>query len=62
MTLNNQEHIDIIMQFEKDFKGRFDKEPKELWIRGNIYQCGQINQLFIAYRKGFALAKCIYQA
>ncbi|HSG61884.1 MAG TPA: hypothetical protein VLA24_10700 [Pseudomonadales bacterium] len=58
--LNTKEHEQIISQFERDIKpGRLDKEPKALWHKGNIYQNGEINQLFLVYRYGYAFGKAI---
>ena len=60
--LNTQEHIDLMAQFENDCKlhiGRTDKETKDLWARGIIYQDGKTNELFLLYRKGYALGKCV---
>ena len=61
--LNDKEHYELMEQFEKDYKGkRFDKEPKELWVSPitSIYQDGSVNELFLAYRKGYSLGKCFY--
>lgn len=58
--LKTQEHYDLMAQFETEFRGaRFDKEPKELWCRGVIYQDGGVNALFLAYRRGYALGKAL---
>ncbi|KVN92561.1 hypothetical protein [Burkholderia ubonensis] len=59
MELKSQEHYDLIANFERTFNGRFDKEPKHLWPMGVVYQDGQVNALFDAYRKGYALHKGI---
>ena len=59
--LHSQEHCDMIEMFERDttFKGRrrFDKEDKSLWPKGVIYQDGSTNELFLAYRSGYAYGK-----
>lgn len=58
--LKTKEHIDLMAQFEKDLRpGRLDKEPKDMWHRGIIYQEGQVNALFLAYRHGYAFGKCV---
>jgi hypothetical protein len=58
MTLHDKEHYDLMVQFEKDCgPQRFDKEPKNLWAKGIIYQDGNVNNLFIAYRLGYSLGK-----
>lgn len=54
MTLFSQDHYNLMTMFEREFSGRFDKEPKEIWVKGRIYQDGTINELFLAYRKGYA--------
>jgi hypothetical protein len=55
MTLFSQEHYDLIAMFEREFKGeRLDKEVKDMWPKGYIYQNGEVNRLFLAYRQGFA--------
>jgi hypothetical protein len=44
--------------FERDFSGRrLDKESKALWPQGNVYQGGHVNELFLAYRKGYSFSK-----
>lgn len=61
MQIKTQEHKDLMDQFEKEFKGlRLDKETKDLWPRGRLYQDGHANVLFLAYRRGYALARCMY--
>lgn len=58
MTLFAKEHYELMDMFEREFRGeRLDKEPKELWSKGHVYQSGPTNDLFLAYRKGYALAK-----
>lgn len=60
MVLNTKEHIDLMNQFERDIKfGRFDKEEKELWVDGHIYQDGEINNLFRVYRLGYSFRKSV---
>jgi hypothetical protein len=62
MMLKTQEHEEIIKMFEIEFKGRrFDKEPKAIWTMGRIYQDGQLNELFLAYRRGYAFAKATHR-
>jgi hypothetical protein len=62
MTINTQEHQDIVSQFDRESKGaRLDKEPKSIWLLGRIYQDGHVNEQFLAYRRGYALAKSVYQ-
>ena len=63
MQLNTKEHYDLMLQFEREFcPWRIEeKEDKRWWAKGHIYQNGELNELFLAYRKGYALAKSIYQ-
>jgi len=58
--LKTQEHIDLIAMFEREHNGRFDKERKELWPMGRIYQDGPLNELFLAYRRGYAFGKAVH--
>lgn len=55
--LKTQEHYDLMAMFERDFSGRMDKERKELWAQGIVYQDGNVNELFKAYRLGYAYGK-----
>lgn len=56
--LNTKEHYDLMRQFEQEFRHRrLDKEDKTLWPRNIIYQDGAVNELFKAYRQGYALGK-----
>jgi hypothetical protein len=58
--LKTQEHIDLMAMFERQHTGyRLDKEAKELWAGGHIYQHGELNQLFLAYRRGYAFGKAV---
>jgi len=54
----SREHYELMEMFERQFKGhRLDKEDKSYWPRGNVYQSGETNNLFLAYRLGFAYGK-----
>ena len=47
-------------QFEIEFKHeRLDRENKDQWRSGNIYQSGMTNLLFTAFRKGYSLGKFV---
>ena len=59
--LKTQEHEDLITMFEREFKGRFDKEPKAIWPIGRVYQDGALNELFLAYRRGYAFGKVVHR-
>lgn len=54
--LLKKEHYDLIAAFEREHRGRMDKEDKSLWPKGVIYQDGHINELFLAFRRGHAYA------
>lgn len=55
MTLLSQDHYDLIAMFDKLFKGRrLDKEDKGIWAKGRVYQDGNVNELFLAFRQGVA--------
>ena len=60
--LHTQEHYDLLAQFEREFNvngSRADKEPKGMWPQGYVYCHGELNQTFLAYRKGYAFGKAI---
>ena len=58
--LGTQEHIDLMAMFDREHKGRrLDKETRDNWSRGIIYQDGHVNELFLTYRKGYALGKAV---
>lgn len=60
MSLFSEEHYELIKMFEKEFKGnRLDKEPQEIWSKGNIYQDATVNMLFLAYRRGYAFGRAL---
>ena len=58
------EHDELMDMFERTFcssKSKPRREPRDLWKRGNIYCDGHLNQLFLAYRSGYAYGKCCFQ-
>jgi hypothetical protein len=60
MSLGSQEHYDMIAMFERVFTGqRFDKESKDMWSKGYVYQNGETNNLFLAFRHGVAYGKAV---
>lgn len=62
MQTKTREHDEMMQNFERAYSHyRLDREPKELWTNGIVYQQGELNALFLAYRQGYALAKGIYQ-
>ena len=55
MSIKSKDHQDLMAMFEKIFAGRrLDKEDKGLWPGGNVYQNGEVNELFLAFRHGCA--------
>ena len=56
VMLLTKRHYELMDNFEREYKHRrLDREKnKELWKRGNVYEDGAINDLFLAYRKGYA--------
>lgn len=60
MKVCDKEHFEMMQQFEKNFAGnRLDKEPKESWKKGIVYQDGNVNSLFKAYELGYAFRASI---
>jgi hypothetical protein len=59
--LLSKEHYELMTQFEKQFKGkRLDREKdKALWAMGQVYENGEVNTLFQAFRLGYQLGKSI---
>lgn len=56
--LKTKEHYDLMAYFERTHKGyRHDKEAKQLWPKGIIYQDGKLNELFQEFSRGYALGK-----
>jgi len=60
MTLTSKDHYELVAQFDKQFSHRrLDKENKERWLKGNVYQDGNVNELFLAFRAGVAYGVAI---
>ena len=66
MNIGSKEHYEMITDFEKSAKalpvalGRFDKEEKSEWSKGNIYEDGATNGLFKLFSAGYSNARCKY--
>ena len=61
MQIHTREHYDIIDAFEKAFNHLpTAKESKELWPKGHVYCNGEANNLFLAYRQGYAAGRAEY--
>jgi hypothetical protein len=58
-SIKSKEHYELMLDFEKQFKGkRLDRESnKELWAIGQVYESGEVNILFLAFRRGYELGK-----
>lgn len=60
MQITSKEHYELMTNFENNFRGsRFDREEKSMWPIGAVYQDGKVNELFKAYRMGYALHKAM---
>ena len=58
MKLFDKEHDELIKCFERTHKGIMtQKEEKDFWSRGYIYTHGETNDLFLAFREGYAYGK-----
>src|SRR3546814_4261617 len=61
MTLLSKDHYELMDMFERQFADyRLDREDKALWPQGNVYQSGETNALFLAYRHGVAYGRATY--
>lgn len=59
-NLLSREHYDLIDMFDRLYKGhRLDKEAKAMWPRGYVYQNGEVNDLFLAFRQGVAFGQAL---
>jgi len=60
MAINSAEHYELIKCFDSLFRHlRLDKEPKDMWAKGRVYQSGEANDLFLAFRHGAAYGKAV---
>lgn len=56
--IGTKEHYDILENFEKNFNNmRLDKEPKELWSQGRVYQSGETNNAYSAFILGYSFGR-----
>ena len=61
MTIGSKEHYDILDGFERTYHShRLDREEKDLWKKGQVYQNGETNTLYKAYINGYALGRITY--
>ena len=62
MTIGSKEHYDILDAFDKNYSYmRLDKESKEFWQSGIIYQDGEVNKLYQSFILGYSLGRLIYK-
>jgi hypothetical protein len=60
-TIKSREHYELMEHFERT-TGRYcrlDREAKDLWPKGAVYQAGETNNMFKAFREGYAYGKAI---
>ena len=68
MTVFGKEFYEMMAHFEKEIasgkmpyiSARLEKEPKELWSKGIVYQNSEVNNAFCFYRHGYAFARFNY--
>lgn len=60
--LMTREYYKLMEMFEKEQPGRLDREAKEFWPQGRIYQNGEVNALFLMFQRGYALGKFVGSA
>lgn len=66
MKRGTKEFYDMVSSFEKSVKnGDMGYAPSDLtkdnFNISTFYSNGQVNQLFLAFMRGYAAAKCEYQ-
>jgi hypothetical protein len=60
MQIKTAEHYEIIEFFDRQHSHmRLDKESKEMWCKGRVYQNDEVNNLFLAFRSGVAYGKAL---
>lgn len=58
MTITSKDHYEMMEMFEREFRGyRLDREDKAMWPKGAVYQSGETNALFLAYRRGVSYGR-----
>lgn len=58
LRLESKEHEDLMKMFEKIYSHlRLDREDRRMWSKKIIYQNGEANELFLAYRAGYSYGK-----
>lgn len=58
--VGDKEFYELLDMFERTFPSfRKDREEPEMWARGNVYQHGEYNKLFLIYRAGYTFGKTV---
>ncbi len=61
MKIGTKEFEDILESFEKNFSHmRLDKESKEYWRTGQMYENGETNNAYRAYTLGYSFGRVVY--
>ena len=61
MKVGTKEFDDILANFEKNFYHmRLEKESKDFWSMGQIYQNGETNNAYKAYVMGYSFGRVVY--
>lgn len=61
MQVGTKEWEEIIQNFEKHYKHlRLDKEPEEYQKKGQLYQNGEVNNLYTAFALGYSFGRVTY--
>lgn len=57
--IGTKEHYELLKNFEQIMgkRFRFDKEDKDFWKKGVVYQDGMVNEMYRVFIKGYALGK-----
>jgi hypothetical protein len=65
MTLTSKDHYEMIEFFERNASKfssvsfRLEKEPKDMWSKGRVYQDGKANDAFLMFRLGVSYGKAL---
>lgn len=58
LRLESKEHEELMKMFEKIYSYlRLDRENRNMWREKIIYQNGEANELFLAFRVGYSYGK-----
>ena len=60
LTIKSAEFYEMLEMFERVYPHmRLDREATEFWSKGAVYQSGETNNLFHAFRHGYVFAKAV---